>query len=50
MEAAGKQSALVSGPSEVHLNVSPAEEKEGEVVVVGKMSFHFLKSHYLSFI
>lgn len=40
MEAVGKQSVLVSGPPEVHLNVSPAEETE--LVVVGKMSFHFL--------
>lgn len=42
MEAVGKQSVLVSGPPEVHLNVSPAEETEIELVVVGKMSFHFL--------
>lgn len=41
MEAVGKQSVLVSGPPEVHLNVSPAEETEIELVVVGKMSFHF---------
>lgn len=35
----------LSGPPEVHLNVSPAEE-----VVVGKMSFHFFLSYYLSLI
>ena len=40
----------LSGPPEVNLNVSPADETEVELVVVGKMSFHFFLSYYLSLI
>lgn len=47
MEAAGKQSAIASSSSEIHLNMTPAEETEVEA---GKVKMSPLKKIPVSFL